>query len=199
MNKKTYSGFTDKTAENLLLDAGAFFVNYKIDTDTFDTAVTSGKLLGATRGGGNFNATPTMRKIEVDGIKGSAKGMQVIDEWAVTITANVLEVTKDALTKALTASTVDTITNEDYDIIKAKNYIELTDYIDNITWVGKLSGTAEPVIIQVLNAINTQGLALQTQDKNEAVIAMTFTGHYDADDLDSPPFAIYYPKTIPEV
>lgn len=198
MNKKTYSGFTDKTAENLLLDAGAFFVNFDIEVDDFETAVTAGKLLGATRGGGQFNATPTMRKIEVDGVKGAAKGLQTIDEWVVTITANVLEVTKDALAKALTASIVDTTTNTDYDIIKAKNYIELTDYIDNITWVGKLSGTAEPVIIQVYNAINTQGLALQTQDKNEAVIAMTFTGHYDAEDLDSPPFAIYYPKAVPE-
>lgn len=196
MNKKTYSGFTEATAENLLLDAGVFFVNYEIDTDTFETAVTGGKLLGATRGGGNFTATPTIRKIEVDGVKGAAKGLQVIDEWVVNITANVLEVTKEALSKALTASEVDTSTNENYDIIKAKNYIELTDYIDNITWVGKLSGTAEPVIIQVLNAINTQGLTLQTQDKNEAVIAMTFTGHYDAAELDNPPFAIYYPKTI---
>lgn len=197
--KKTYSGYTEKTAENLLLDAGAFFVDFDIETDTFDTAVAEGKLLGATRGGGQFNATPTMRKIEVDGIKGSAKGMQVIDEWVVTITANVLEVTKEGLARALTASEIDTTTNEDYDIIKAKNYIELTDYIDNITWVGKLSGTEEPVIIQVYNAINTQGLSLETQDKNEAVIAMTFTGHYDAEDLDSPPFAIYYPKINPEV
>lgn len=199
MSKTTYSGFTEATAENLLLDAGAFFVNYEVDTDTFETAVTGGKLLGATRGGGNFTATPTIRKIEVDGVKGDAKGLKVIDEWVVNITANVLEVTKDALAKALTASEVDETTNAEYDIIKAKNYIELTDYIDNITWVGKLSGTAEPVIIQVLNAINTQGLTLQTQDKNEAVIAMTFTGHYDAEELDNPPFAIFYPKVLPKV
>jgi hypothetical protein len=25
---------------------------------------------------------------------------------------------------------------------------------------------------------------------------VTFTGHYDADDLDTPPFEIYYPKII---
>ena len=62
MSKTTYSGFTEATAENLLLDAGAFFVDYEVDTDTFETAVTSGKLLGATRGGGSFNATPTIRK-----------------------------------------------------------------------------------------------------------------------------------------
>lgn len=193
---KTYSGYTSKTAENLLLDAGAFFANFDIATDDFDTAVTAGKLLGATRGGGQFTATPELRAIEVDGVKGAAKGLQVIDSWDVNMTANVLEVTLDGLKKALIASEVDTTTNLEYDILKAKNVIELTDYIDNITFVGKKSGTAEPVIIQVYNAINTTGLSLQTQDKGEAVIAMTFKGHYDAEDLDNPPFAIFYPKVV---
>nr|WP_309099069.1 hypothetical protein [Fredinandcohnia onubensis] len=198
-NKKTYSGYTDKTSENLLLDAGAFFVNYDMEADTFDTAVTAGKLLGATRGGGQFSAVPEIRSIEVDGVKGKAKGLQVIDSWEVKMTANVLEVTKDGLSKALTASELDTDTNQTYDIIKAKNLIELTDYIDNITFVGKKSGTAEPVIIQIYNALNTTGLTLQTQDKGEAVIAMEFAGHYDDAELDNPPFAIFYPKVVPAV
>lgn len=191
---KTYSGYTAETAENLLLDAGAFFVDYDLETDTFETAVTAGKLLGATRGGGQFSAVPEIRSIEVDGVKGKAKGLQVIDSWEVKMTANVLEVTKEGLAKALTASEVDDTTNQKYDIIKAKNYIELADYITNITFVGKKSGTIEPVIIQIYNALNTTGLTLQTQDKNEAVIAMEFEGHYDDADLDKPPFAIFYPK-----
>src|SRR5690625_1276888 len=117
MMSKTYSGYTAKTAENLLLDAGAFFVNYDLETDTFDDAVTEGKLLGATRGGGTFTATPEIRSIEVDGVKGKAKGLQAIDSWTVTMLANVLEVTRDGLAQALTASEIDTTTNEDYDII----------------------------------------------------------------------------------
>lgn len=196
---KTYSGYTAKTSENLLLDAGAFFANYDVATDTFDAAVTAGKLLGATRGGGEFEAKPSMRTIDVDGVKGAAKGLQVIDSWEVKITASVLEVTKEGLQKALTSSAVDTSTNLDYDIITAKNDIALTDYIGNITWVGKKSGSADPVIIQVYNALNTSGLKLQTQDKGEAVIAMEFVGHYSADDLDSPPFKVFYPKAVPIV
>jgi len=193
---KVFSGYTAKTAENLLLDAGAFFVNFNVGTDTFDTAVLAGKLLGATRGGGEFEATPEMRPIEVDGVKGVAKGLQVIDSWEVKLVANVLEITKEGLQRALTSSEVDTTTDPKYDIIKAKNDIELTDYIDNITYVGKKTGATDPVIIQVYNALNTSGLKLQTQDKGEAVIAMEFVGHYDVEDLDSPPFAIFYPKTV---
>jgi hypothetical protein len=72
--------------------------------------------------------------------------------------------------------------------------IELDDYIDNITWIGTLSGSKKPVIIQVYNALNTDGLKLTVKDKGEATIPATFYGHYSPDDLDSPPFGIFYPK-----
>lgn len=191
---KTYSGYTSTTADNLLLDAGAFFINFNIDTDDFDSAVIAGKLLGATRGGGEFSAEPSIRSIEVDGAKGVTKGLQVIDSWAVKMSASVLEVSKEGLSKALLATNVDTVTNLDFDIITAKNTIELTDYIDNVTFVGHKSGTVEPVVIQIYNALNTSGLKLQTQDKGEAVIAMEFVGHYSDTDLETPPFSIFYPK-----
>ena len=192
--RKIISGFTSKTPEHLLLDSGAFFKNYDVTKDTFESAVTAGKLIGATRNGGKFDAIPEIHQIEVDGVKGPAKGLEMLDAWNVTIGANVLEITKDTLAMALASTEVDSTTNEKYDIIKANNVIELDDYIDNITWVGTLSGSEEPVIIQVLNALNMGGLSLQTQMKNEAVTALNFTGHYTADDLNTPPFVIYYPK-----
>lgn len=193
---KTYSGYTSETPKSLLLDAGAFFKNFYVGVDTFETAVAAGKLIGATQGGGNFSAIPTYRAIPIDGVKGTAKGLQVIDEWVTTLTANVKEVKKSTIQAALAASSVDTSSSADYDIISARNEIVLTDYIDNITWVGKLSGTNDPVIIQVYNALNTSGLTVNVADKAEAVLALTFTGHYVDTDLDTPPFRIYYPKAI---
>lgn len=189
-----YSGFTKDTAENLLLDAGAFFIDFDIEKDDFESAVEDGKLLGATRGGGNFTAEPEIRDIEIDGVRGAAKGLSVIDEWTITMTANVLEVTKDSLASALTASEVGESANEKYDTIRAKNCIDLDDYHDNITYVGKISGADEPLIIQIHNAINSNGLTLETEDQDEAVTEMEFKGHYDFDDLEHAPFTIYYPK-----
>lgn len=192
---KTYSGFNDKTAENLLLDAGAFFANFKVGTDTFESA--SAKLLGATRGGGKFTAKPNIRSIEVDGVKGRAKGLQVIDNWEVSLSANVLEVSKESLAKSLTAiNEIDSSSVEGYDVITAKNYIEITDYIENVTFVGKIAGSEKPVIIQIYNALNVEGLTIQTKDKDEAVIALNFVGTYDTKTLDSPPFKIFYPKSV---
>lgn len=190
---KVFSGFTTKTKEHLLLDAGAFFKNYDMEKDTFDSAVKAGKLLGATKDGGEFSAVATIRQIEVDGVKGRAKGLEVIDFWDVSLKANVLEVKKETLMAALCAAKVEEL--EEYYKISAKNNIEDSDYIDNITWVGTLSGADKPAIIQVYNALNTDGLKLTTKDKDQAVISMTFYGHYTQEDLDTPPFDIYYPKT----
>ena len=191
---KVFSGYTKTTPQSLLLDAGAFFKNFDVEKDDFDSAVKAGKLLGATKDGGEVSAVPTVRQVEVDGIKGKAKGLEMIDTWDVYLKANVLEIKRETLAAALCASELNEEKNADYDIITAKNSIELADYIDNVTWVGTLSGSDKPVVIQVFNAINTDGLKLTTKDKDQAVIAMTFYGHYDQDKLNTPPFEIYYPK-----
>lgn len=191
---KKYSGFTTETAKSLLLNAGAYFKNFTVGTDDFDSAVTAGKLIGATKGGGEFSAVPEIRQIEVDGVAGRAKGLETIDSWDIYLKANVLEVKEATIQSGLAASSVDTSTNTDYDIITASNNLEVSDYIDNITWVGTLSGSDKPVIIQIFNALNTEGLKFSTTDKAEATISLTFYAHYTQDDLDTPPFKIYYPK-----
>lgn len=191
---KKYSGFTTATAESLLLNAGAYFKNFEIGTDTFDSAVAAGKLIGATKGGGEFSAVPAIRQIEVDGVSGRAKGLEVIDSWDIYLKAKVLEIKESTIKDGLVASDLDTSTNNDYDIITARNNIELSDYISNIAWVGTLSGSDSPVVIVIENALNTGGLKFSTTDKNEATIELTFYAHYTQNDLDTPPFKIYYPK-----
>lgn len=191
---KKYSGFTTETAKSLLLNAGAYFKNYDVGTDDFDSAVAAGKLIGATKGGGEFSAVPEIRQIEVDGVAGRAKGLETIDSWDIYLKANVLEVKEATIQSGLAASSVDSTTNTNYDIITASNNLEVSDYIDNITWVGTLSGSDKPVIIQIFNALNTEGLKFSTTDKAEATISLTFYAHYTQDDLDTPPFKIYYPK-----
>lgn len=80
-------------------------------------------------------------------------------------------------------------------MIEGKPAIDLADYVDNVTWIGRLSGSEQPVIIQVFNALSTDGLKITVQDKAEATIPVTFYGHYQQDSLDAPPFRIFYPKS----
>ena len=178
--KRSFSGLTKQTPEHLLLDAGAFFKNFTYEVngesnDTFDSAVAAGKLIGATKGGGEFSAVPEIRQIEVDGVKGRAKGLEVIDSWDVYLKATVLETTTEAIHAALSAADVDSQSDDKYDVITGNSAIRLDDYVDN-------------------NGLNTEGLKFNVQDKSEATIPLTFYGHYTFDDLDSPPFKILYPK-----
>lgn len=192
------SGVTSNTSKHLQLDAGAFLKNYDPTTDTWATAKAT-KLIGATAGGGSFAAVPTIRRIEVDGVKGATKGFEALDEWQVTMTANVKELTADLLKMALAtgsyagAKSPSSETSNNYNKITASNELADSDYLTNITWVGRLSGSSIPVIIVLKNALCTNGLTLTTQDKNEGVVALTLTGHYDPSHLDDPPFEIYYP------
>lgn len=192
------SGITSKTPDNLLLGAGAFFKDYEVETD--NPASAAAKLIGATQGGGSFSAIPTVRKIEMDGAKGNVKGLEVIDDWVVTMVANVKEVTAESLKMALGAASVtEEVIAAGYKKIEGKADFDDTDYCDNITWIGKIKGSEKPIVIVIKNAISLNGLTLTVADKNEAVIPITLTGHYDADDSDTPPFAIYYPNATQKI
>ena len=189
-----FSGFTANTPKHLQLDAGAFLKNYDVSKDTWEAAKAT-KLIGATAGGGSFSAVPTIRRIEVDGVKGAAKGMEALDEWVVTLTANVKEITAESIKLALAAAQSSvTVSPSGYTKITSKNEIALDDYMENLTWVGRLSGSNDPVIIVVKNALATNGLTISFADKSEGLIPVTVTGHYDLDDLKTPPFDIYYPS-----
>ena len=80
-----------------------------------------------------------------------------------------------------------------YSKITGRSEIKAEDYLDNLTWVGRLSGSDDPVIIVVKNALGTNGLTISFADKSEGLIPVTVTGHYALDDLETPPFEIYYP------
>lgn len=191
---KAKSGFNKETKKNLLTGAGAFFKNFNIGVDTYESAKLAGKMLGATQGGGEFKATPSIRQIEVDGVAGRAQGLEVIDSWEVSMVMNLLETTEESLKLALGVASIDGDTNGLYNIVQGNNEITDEHYIENITFIGTITGSNQPVIIQLFNALSTDGLSLKTEDKKEAVLAVTVYGHYTEDDLDTPPFKIYYPK-----
>lgn len=193
-----FSGVTSSTSQKLQLDAGAFLKNYDPATDTWATAKGT-KLLGATAGGGSFAAVPTIRRIEVDGVKGATKGFEALDEWVVTMTVNMKELDANVLSLALAtgssaaAKSPSNASSNNYEKITAANAITASNYITNITWVGTLSGSSLPIIIVLKNALCTNGLSLTTADKSEGIVTLTLTGHYDPSNLETPPFEIYYP------
>ncbi|EEH97428.1 hypothetical protein CSBG_01054 [Clostridium sp. 7_2_43FAA] len=191
---KVKSGFSKQTKENLLTGAGAFFKNFNVGVDTYESAKEAGKLIGATQGGGEFKAVATVRQIEADGVAGKAKGLELIDSWEVSQSMSLLETTPETIKLALGAADIDISSNGEYEIISGRSEIKDEDYLDNLTYIGTITGSDTPVIIQIFNALSTDGLNIKTEDKKEAVLGITVYGHYTEDDLDSPPYRIYYPK-----
>ena len=205
--KKAFNGITAGTPKNLQLDAGAFFVGFEVGKDTYASAKKAGKCLGATQGGGTFTAKPTIRTVDVDGAVGRVKGLTDIETWEVSISATVIETTVKSLKAALAAATVTAGTGmvegsgngipTGYTEIKGNAGISDTDYISDITWVGCLSGSSEPIIIQIKNALNEDGLSVDFAPKSEGKVKLTFYAYNSLEDFESdsvnPAFHIYLP------
>ncbi len=196
---KPYSGYNQTTPDKLLLDAGAVFINFTPGTDTYESAKTAGKCLGATQKGSEFSAVPQFRRMEIDGVHTRTIGDTLIDGWDVYLKTTLVEMTSDNLKRALGVGNISTGTPSGYDKIQGRDTIETTDYISNVTFVGNILGETDPIIIQVFNAFNESGLTITNEDKNNAAVECQFYGYNDATVYDSvtnplrPPFAIYRP------
>jgi len=86
------SGLSAKTPERIFVDAGAVYINYGLSTQ---------ELLGATRGGNEFNLNREIRDIEVDGVRGSVKGLRRRTVCRPQITCNLIELSLGNLIKAI--------------------------------------------------------------------------------------------------
>jgi hypothetical protein len=183
------NGTTTNTPLHYLMDAGAIYKNLAYDELTGEF---TGTLLGATSGGNEFALAQEIRHIEVDGLKGQLKGNSVIDSEIPSLTVNLKEITAQNVALAIAGSTTTSDTN--YDIITSKGKIELADYLDNVAFVGRLSGSSKPVVIVIENAISLEGLTISASDKAEAVIPVVFTGHEE--EAGVAPYRIYFPKVV---
>lgn len=178
------SGITKNTVKNLLLDAGAVYLNYGEPDE---------RILGATRDGASFQVEQEVREIEIDGARGPLKGARrVISEHA-RITANIVEITKDNMLAAL-LGTESTDDGDHYKITRSVGYVADEDYITNVALVGEIQGSDEPFICIIKNALADGELNIETTDEDEASIELQFTAHFDPESIEESPWEIRVPK-----
>ena len=188
------SAFTKNTAKNMQLDAG-LLVRGLTDILNFDGTIADEKKLGATSGGASFSATPEMRNIfeGIDGAKGNYKDGNVIDNWEITLTATVKEMTAKNLQLAMATADIKS-DNDKFDVLSPRMNIKTTDYIDNICWLGTMNGSTEPMIIELKNVMNTNGISFTAEDKGSGSVELELKAHFDLSKPDEVPFNIYFPK-----
>lgn len=185
-------GVTAETPQRMLLDAGAIYKNLTFDDLTGDF---TGELLGATSGGNEFVVEIEQRAPEIDGVKSRIRGLKFVNSHEAHLVVNLKELTAENVKNAIGPADVDT-TDENFDIVTGRTSIEDTDYLDNICYVGRLSGSDKPVVIQLMNALSAEGFTLSSEDDNEAVIPITFHAHADFEDAQAgkSAYKIYWPK-----
>lgn len=198
---KILSGLTKDTAKNLQLDAG-IIVTGLTSPENFAGELTGATLLGATKGGGSFVVEVEMRNLfeDLDGARGNYKEGNVIDSYNITLTATIAEMTAKNIKLALGAAdtTVNQGTGNDVDVTKARMTINPEDYIDNVCWLGSLNGSDKPMIIELKNVMNTNGLNFTFEDKGRGTIELELKAHFDSSKPEEVPFAIYTPSVKAE-
>lgn len=189
------NGFTPKTAKNLQLDAGILVKNLE-DPSSFDGTLTDSQKIGATSGGGSFAAVPEMRNLfeDLDGARGNYKDGNVIDSWDITLTVTMKEMTTDNLKLAIGAADVTPASTGSFDVVQPRIVINSSDYLDNIVWMGTMNGSSDPIMIELKNAMNTNGINFAFTDKGTGGIEVEIKAHFDLNKPEEVPFTIYTPK-----
>lgn len=151
--------------QKIQIDEGIVVVNYGEQDEI---------VLGPTRGGAEFTATPSIRDIEFDGKKGKSKGLQVKDGEDVSLKISTLCCSLNNLKLAIPGATISNnkITPGSFGVISASNYLK------NVAVITKmLDGTF--TILKVTNAMHEGPLTYKAVSKNENEHSLEFLGHYD--------------------
>ncbi len=151
-------------------------------------------VLGATNGGNKLSIVPEITPIEVDGATVEIKGLNQKTGEKGELTVNLAQHTVESLKRAIVGKEVDSLI-KGYTQIETKSLIELSDYLDNIAYVGTMTDGTEIIAIME-NAICSSGLELEGKNKETAVVATTFksTADFAGGVYDKLPIYIYYPK-----
>lgn len=183
-----FTKIPENTFEQLQMNAGIL-----VDTFNPKTGVI-GKIVGATSGGVNFNATQAFSDYgeDIDNCPKNMKELKKLDSWEVKMAGTFVAVSAETTKLLVAAADVD---SEDATHIIPRNDILTTDFKD-LWWIGDYSSdnsdeTGGFMAIHVMNALSTGGFQIQTADKGKGTFAFEFTGHYSMENQDQVPFEIF--------
>jgi hypothetical protein len=176
--------------EKMQLNAGIILTEFTPSTPTVNKA----KIFGATSGGVNFTATPEFLDFgeDIDNVPANTKEYKRIQS-VTPVMSGTLKTMDTAVAKALIgAAEVDSSTGK----ITPHAMLVDDDFIDTLWWVGDYSDKNGDtnggfVAIELLNALSTGGLQLQSNKDGKGDFAFEFTGHYSIDAIDEVPYNVY--------
>ena len=191
------TGLDSASFQNLQLNAGVFLKKFDYSSITtveaLKTAIAEAmenaeNRLGATRGGGSFQAVPQTRNIEADGNRYEFIGSTVYDYWDIHMTGTLLETTPGNVRDVL--SSADAVTEGKVTKLTLRTQPEEKDYMD-LVWIGDTSKGL--MLIGLQNALNTAGMNFTFTDKGEGTLPFDFRAHQEkVNDYDTAPVDIIF-------
>jgi hypothetical protein len=168
---------------SVVMDSGLVYINYgELDE----------RELAPLKGGSTFVVEQEFKDIEFDGMRGKTKGMRRIISENAYATVNLMGLTQENIKLALAGANIDGTTKA---ITNGSGAIADSEYLKNITIICKTMGD-EYKIITLYNALSDNGLSLSTVDKEESVVALNLSAHYDPANLESPIYKIEEVETL---
>ncbi len=192
---------TEKTIQLKRLNPGVSFIGLKegfvpVVGDFVVGVWTDGEdnVLGATNGGNKLSIVPEITPIEVDGAVVEIKGLNQKTGETGTLEVNLAQHTIESIKRAIIGKEVDSLI-KGYTQIQTKSLIELSDYLDNIAYVGTMTDGTEIIAIME-NVICSSGLELEGKNKETSVVKTTFksTADFASGVYDTLPIYIFYPN-----
>ncbi len=194
------TGYTKDTPQRFQLNAGALLENLTWVKDLEGASGKwSGDLIGATSGGSSISLVNTFRQAEIDGVFTAVVGGDSIESSEGKFEVNMIEWTANNLKRALLA---DVKTSDGtqyptgYEVITTRREVKSTDYIENLAYVGTITGSNNPIIIILHHAFPTGGLEFEPKDKQEGIYKLVFEARASADNANdtSLPVTILFPN-----
>ena len=197
-----YTQVPADTFKQIQLNAGVIAKNFNPETGALQRA----DIIGATSGGSKFEAVPEYTDFgeDIDNVPANTKELKRQDSVAVKLSGSFVTFTADMA--ELLAASADSANGK----ITPRADLSQDDFND-IWWIGDYSdvnadteaagggtgASAGFIAIHVINALNTGGFKLTSNDKGKGMFDFEFTGHYSIDDMSVVPYEVYVKAGTP--
>jgi hypothetical protein len=162
---------TQNDIDKIQIDEGVVVINFGLDSE---------KIIGPTRGGAEFTATPSIRDIEFDGRRGKTKGMQLKDGEDVTLKIATLCCSKENLALAIPGAKITEKSGDTPASITPGGIgvISKDSYLTNVAVVTKMLDSTFNVLV-LDNPMHEGAFSYKAASKSENEHNLELLGHYD--------------------
>lgn len=184
-----FTRIPENTFKEIVINAGLLATNFNPKT----AEVAESELMGATSGGTSFAATPSFIDYgeDIDNCPANTMELKRIDSIEAKLSGTFVTL-NTALGKKLAAAA-----DETEGKIVPRSALSEEDFAD-IWLIGDYSGENGNgyIAIHLINALNTGGLQITTQNKAKGQFAFEFTGHYSIKSPEIVPYELYIKQEI---